>query len=152
MRPIIFQCSQTIPKSAADICAEIADTARWAEFGGYGILPGIENAAYEKRTADMVGSRIRVRNTDGSEHVEEIYKWIPGEAVGMRFGDFTPPLSYLATQFTEEWRFQAANGATHVVRQFQMFPTRSATRPVLWLISHLFRRAIARHLAQMAAA
>lgn len=151
MKPITFQSSKVIPRSALEICSEIADVSRWREFDGYGILPGIENAEYEIRSDHMVGSRIRVRNTDGSEHVEEISRWIPGKEVAMKLHEFTPPLSHLAAYFTEEWTLKAENGATHVTRKFQMVPKRSMTRPLVWLISLLFRRAIARHLAEMAA-
>ena len=150
MRPIVFQCRQLIPRSTADICAEVADLDRWRTFDGYGILPGIASAVYESRAETMVGSRIRVHNRDGSNHVEEIYRWVPGQAIAMKFSDFSPPLSHLATHFTEEWHFEAQESATLVTRTFHLFPTRSTTRPVLWLISLLFRRAIARHLAEIA--
>ncbi|MBK8433616.1 MAG: hypothetical protein IPL28_21085 [Chloroflexi bacterium] len=59
MKPITFACHKQIPKSAVEICTEIADVARWSEFGGYGVLPGIAHAEYETKTADMLGSRIR---------------------------------------------------------------------------------------------
>jgi hypothetical protein len=72
MHPITFQRSTTILKPATGICSEMADVTRWNEFRGYGFLPGIASAEYEVRTADMVGSCVRVRNTDGSEHIEEI--------------------------------------------------------------------------------
>lgn len=152
MKPITFECHKMIPKSGEGIFSEIADVSRWSEFGGYGILPGIEKAEYEKRTQEMVGSRIRVRNTDGSSHVEEIYKWLPCKEAGMRFHEFTPPLRSLAAHFTEEWRLKAGNGeGTYVVRRFELYPKRLATRPFLWLISLLFRRAIAQHLDEIAA-
>jgi hypothetical protein len=150
MKPITFQYYKIIPKSAVHICTEIADVARWSEFGGYGMMPGIAHAAYETQTADMVGSRIRVRNTDGSEHVEEIYKWVWGEEVAMKFTGFTPPLSRLATHFTEEWHLQEQEEGTAVTRRFALYATRPLARPVLWLISLLFRRAIARHLDKIA--
>lgn len=152
MRPIRFACSQRIAQSAPAICAEIADVARWREFKGYGLLPGIADAVYEQRTETMIGSRVRVRNTDGSGHVEEFYAWEPTKQVAMKFDDFTPPLHYLATHFTEEWYFEPQTGGTLVTRKFQLFPKHAAARPVLWLISLVFRRAIARHLAEMARA
>ena len=98
----------------------------------------------------MVGSRIRVQNTDGSTHVEEITAWEPGVQVAMRLGEFTPPLCHLAHHFTEEWRFAGDNGATQVTRTFALFPKHAVTRPLLWLIAQLFQRAIARQLAGMA--
>lgn len=150
MRPITFECCQVIPKSPAEICSEIADTVRWSEFGGYAILPGIAQADYEHRTDDMVGSRIRVRNKDGSQHVEEIVEWQAGKRVVMKLHDFTPPLSRLASYFLEEWDLADRSDGTLVTRRFQMVPKHSLTRPFLWLISLFFRRAIARHLNEMA--
>jgi hypothetical protein len=149
MEPIQFRCGQVIPRTPSEICSAIANVARWDEFSGYGILPGIERAEYEIRTDGMVGSRIRVRNRDGSEHVEEITRWDPESGIAMEFRDFTPPLSRLATHFIEEWSFKDQDNATLVTRSFQMFASRSATRPIVWLISLFLRRAIARHLAEM---
>ncbi len=150
MRPITFSCSQLIPRPAAEICAAIADVARWSEFKGYGLLPGIDSAEYAQRTDDMVGSQVRVRNTDGSEHVEEISVWDDSQRIVMKLHSFTPPLRRLATHFTEEWVFVAQTNGTLVTRKFQMFPTQPLARPVLWLISLLFRQAVRRHLADMA--
>jgi hypothetical protein len=139
-----------IGKSANEICSEIADVTRWREFTGYGILPGIESAAYVERTEDMVGSRVRVRNTDGSEHVEVIRVWDPGKRIVVELCGFTPPLSRLSTHFVEEWVLEDQSNGTLVTRKLQMFPTRTVARPFLWLISLFFRRAIALHLSDMA--
>jgi hypothetical protein len=150
MRPIVFRCRQLIPRSATAICEEIADTTRWSEFKGYGPLPGIAHADYEQRTATMVGSRIRVRSTDGSLHTEEVERWVPGSEIVMRFHDFTPPVSHLAAHFTEAWSFQPAPPGALVTRVFELYPRRPATRPALWLIARLLRRAVARQLREMA--
>lgn len=152
MRPIRFACSQLIAQSAPAICAAIADVARWREFKGYGLLPGIADATYEQRTETMIGSRVRVRNSDGSGHVEEFYAWEPTKQVAMKFDRFTPPLCHLATHFTEEWLFETRTNATLVTRKFQLFPKHAVARPLLWLIALVFRQAIARHLADMARA
>ena len=149
MKTLTFECHKLIPRTGYEICAAIANVAVWNQFGGYGFLPGIQNAEYELRTEEMVGSRIRVRNTDGSGHVEEIYRWVPGREVAMKLCEFTPPLSYLATHFTEEWTLKTGKQGTDVTRAFQMYPTRGLTRPLVWLISRLFRRAIAHHLQEM---
>ncbi|GAB4149263.1 MAG: hypothetical protein Fur0021_10020 [Candidatus Promineifilaceae bacterium] len=152
MQPITFECSQLIPYSALEICAAIADVTLWSEFKGYGPLPGIARAEYVRRTDDMVGSQVRVHNTDGSEHVEEITVWEPGRRVTMKLHGFTPPLRRLATHFTEEWGFTVQDDGTLVTRKFQMFATQPLARPFLWLISLLFRQAVRQHLSDMARA
>ncbi|MCP5100629.1 MAG: hypothetical protein GY943_34195 [Chloroflexi bacterium] len=48
MRPIIFKCNRFIRKTAVSIATDIADVSRWQEFNGYGFLPGIEQARYER--------------------------------------------------------------------------------------------------------
>jgi hypothetical protein len=149
MRPITFTCEATLPLTAADVAGRILDVDAWSSFAGYGPLPGIESAAFEVRTPDVVGSRIRVRNTDGSSHVEEIVGWEPDRRVRMVMTDFTPPLSRLATRFEETWTFQPAAGGTKTVRAFELHPTSAAARPLLWLISRLLRRAVARHLREL---
>ena len=155
MRPIEFECTTIILGTPAQIAANIADVERWSEFKGYGFLPGIAKAEYEQRTADMVGSRLRVLNTDGSRHREEFCEWNPGVNPGqkiiIKLHDFSPPVNRLATHFIEEWNFAASDHATLVRRSFQLFPKQPITRPFLWLISLVFKRAIARHLAEMAA-
>jgi hypothetical protein len=116
---------------------------------GYGPLPGIRAAEFEVRTANVVGSRIRVTNTDGSSHIEEIVEWQPNLRVGIEMKDFSPPLSRLATRFMETWDFVRLDGGTRATRSFELYAKSAPTRPVLWLISLLLRRAIARQLRQM---
>jgi hypothetical protein len=67
----------------------------------------------------------------------------------MRLHHFSPPLDRLAAYFVEEWNFEDTNNGTLVRRSFQLFAKQPVTRPLLWLVSFLFKRAIARHLMQM---
>lgn len=149
MRPITFECKKLFSKTIEEISAEISDMARWPEFNGYAILPGIESAAYEHRTPNMVGSRIRVRNLDGSTHVEEILEWDLSGKIEMKIFEFSPPLSHLATHFVETWDIEVVQGGTAVTRSFQLYGKRPFTRPFLWLISLFFRKAIAIHLDEI---
>jgi len=149
MRPIRFTCCDTLALAPADIACRILDLGNWIGFAGYGVLPGIQAAEYEVRTPDVVGTLVRVTNTDGSSHVEEITEWDPDKAVRLRMTGFTPPLSRLATAFEEEWEFEKLDKGTRVARSFQLYPKTAVARPALWLISVLLRRAIARHLRQM---
>jgi hypothetical protein len=146
MRPITFTCHETLALSPAEIAGQILDLAKWPEFTGYGPLPGIQSAVFEARTPEFVGTRIKVTNTDGSVHFEEIVEWQPDARLVLHMADFSPPLSRLATRFEEEWAFVQAGNATQVARTFRLYPKSVLTRPAVWLISLLLRRAVARHL------
>lgn len=151
MRPITFTCRETLALAPADIAGQILDLAKWSEFTGYGPLPGIKSVEFEARTPEVVGTRIKVTNTNGSAHVEEIVEWQPEARLVLHMTDFSPPLSPLATRFEEEWAFERAGDATHVTRTFRLYPKSLLTRPAVWLISFLLRRAVARHLRQIKA-
>ena len=148
-QPIRFSCRDVLPFPPAQICQQIARVESWYEFRGYGPLPGIASAQYERRTPDMKGSRIRVRNRDGSGHVEEITEWNPHERVVLQLQEFTSPLRSLSARFVEEWEFTPDPDGTQVQRMFSLYPLSAVTRVPLWMISLLLRRAVARHLRQM---
>lgn len=149
MKPITFSCTETVPLSPEDIARQILDLAKWTDFKGYGVLPGIKEAAFEVRTPAVVGTRIKATNTDGSSHVEEIVEWEPERRLRLDMKDFSPPLSRLSTGFVETWTFERLGNGTRVTRSFKMHPKSLLARPVLWLISFLLKRAVARHLRQM---
>jgi hypothetical protein len=149
MKPISFSCTDTLPLAPEEIARQILDLANWTGFTGYGPMPGIKAAAFEVRTPNVVGTRIKVTNTDGSSHVEEIIEWEPERRLRLDMRDFSPPLSRLATGFEELWEVERLGDGTRVVRSFTLHPKSTFARPVLWLISFLLRRAIARHLRQM---
>lgn len=146
MKPIRFTCSQTFDAAPESISRQILDIARWPAFRGFGPLPGIRAAELENLPDGIVGGRIRVTNTDGSTHVEEILEWDPERRVRLRLGDFSPPLARLATSFEETWEFVRIGDATLVDRSFTLHPRSSLTRPLLGMIALLLRRAVARHL------
>ena len=149
MTPITFNCEETLPSSPEEIAEQILDVARWPTFQGYGPLPGIKWAEFETRTQDVVGSRIRVTNLDGSSHTEEILEWQPDRRVVMQLGNFSKPLSSLASHFIETWDFERAGNETKVVRSFEMHPRSIRAKLVLWVISFFLKGAIARHLREM---
>jgi hypothetical protein len=149
MKPITFSCADTLPLAPEDIARQVLDLANWTGFAGYGPLPGVRAAAFEVCTPAVVGTRIRVTNTDGSTHVEQVVEWEPGRRLRLNMTDFAPPLSRLATGFEEMWEFERLDEGTRVVRSFRLHPKSRPVRPALWLISLLLRRAVARHLRQM---
>jgi hypothetical protein len=149
MKPITFSCTETLPLAPEEIARQILDLANWTGFTGYGPMPGIKAAAFEVRTPTVIGTRIKVMNTDGSSHVEEIVEWEPERRLRLDMKDFSPPLSRLATGFVETWEFERLGDGTRVTRSFEMRPKSGLARPVLWLISFLLKRAVARHLCRM---
>lgn len=149
MKPITFSCETTLSQKPEKIASQILDLSQWPNFNGYGPLPGIDRAEFETKTAEIVGTRIRVANRDGSTHVEEIVEWEPTRRLLLHMHDFSPPVSRLATSFNETWEFQPSGEDTKVVRSFELYPKSALTKPLLWLISFLLRRAIARHLTTM---
>jgi hypothetical protein len=149
MKPIKFSCEATLPQKPEEIASQILDLSRWHDFNGYGPLPGIKHAEFETKTAEVVGTRIRVTNRDGSTHVEEIVMWDPVRRLSLYMHEFSPPVSRLATGFDETWEFQENNDGTKVVRSFELHPKSVLAKPLLMLISFLLKRGIKRHLEQM---
>lgn len=149
MKPITFALHDTLPLSPEGIAEQILDVAKWPDFHGYGPIPGIKSAEFETRTPNVVGSRIRVTNLDGSTHVEEIVEWQPNRRLQLQMGNFSKPLSRLATRFVETWDFERVGNETKVARSFELNAKSMLTKPVLWFISFLLKRAIARHLRDM---
>ena len=143
-----------MPITATQLCRQIVELERWSGFRGWGPLPGIREARFERRTDDAIGSRIRVINTDGSTHVEEIVEWDPERRLVLRMSEFSPPLSALASHFEERWEFEPSSDRRpelRVVRSFRLHPRSRLARPVLRLIAAMLRRAVARHLTEITA-
>lgn len=97
MKPITFSCSDTLPLTPEEIAGQILDLTNWTDFKGYGVLPGIKAAEFETSKPGVIGTRIRVTNSDESSHIEEIVEWEPDRRLRLDMKDFSPPLSRLAT-------------------------------------------------------
>lgn len=149
LKPITLSCEETLGILPKQIAEQILDISQWSGFQGYGVLPGIKDAEFEVKTPEIIGSRIRVIDTDGSSHLEEIVEWEPERRIRLLMHEFSPPLSRLATDFKETWEFSCIGRDTTVVRVFELHARSRVTRPLLWLISILLERAITRHLRQM---
>jgi hypothetical protein len=149
MKAITFDCKETLRLTPEDVARQILDVTNWPDFLGYGPIPGIKTAKFEVLTPNVVGSRIRVTNLDGSTHVEEIVEWQPDHRLRLFMHEFSAPLSRLATAFVETWEFQRVGNETKVTRSFDMNAKSIVSWPVLWIISFVLKRAIARHLRQL---
>ncbi len=140
MKPIQIHIHAQMDISPEEICATLLNTDRWSEFEGYSILPGIQEAHFETRTPNEIGSRIKVQNRDGSSHVEEIIEWDPNHKIALRFQDFTPPVSYFAKNFYEVWEFTRTDTATEVTRSMTMHPKNLFGWLILLPISTLMKK------------
>jgi hypothetical protein len=149
MKPISFTCADTLPLTPAEVASRILDPSRWPDFTGFGPLPGVRSAVFEARLPGIVGTCIRVTNGDGSSHREEVVEWEPDRLLRFAATDFSPPLSRLSYKFVETWEFEPVGSGTQVTRSFELHPRSALTRPALFLISCLLRRAVARHLQRM---
>jgi hypothetical protein len=126
VKPITFSCSADLDIAPNRVAEQILNLDLWPGFEGYGLLPGIRSAEFEVCTPEVVGTRIRVVNTDGSSHVEEVVEWEPGRRLRLRMGDFSPPLAQLASRFDETWQFEWIGGVTRAIRSFDLHPRSSA--------------------------
>jgi hypothetical protein len=151
MKPITFSCEETVGLVPAEIAQRILDLTNWPDFKGFAILPGIKAAEFEVRTPGIVGTRIRVTNTDGTSHVEEIVEWQPDHRLRLHMKSFSAPLSHLATEFQETWEFERVENATRVTRSLKLHAKSALAWPLLWLIAVFLKKAIAHHLRQMRA-
>ncbi len=148
MKPLQIKIVGHIQKSSSEICTELLDTERWSEFKGYSILPGIKSAHFEVKTPDMIGSRIKVENTDGSSHVEEIIEWDIANRIALRFQEFNSPLRSLATHFIEAWEFRKSPNGTEASRIMTMYPKGLFGWLILIPISKLMKKAFEENLRQ----
>lgn len=149
MKPVTFACREQLALAPEEMAEQILDLSKWPEFAGYGPLPGIRAAEFEVRRPEIVGTRIRVTNRDDSSHVEEIVEWLPSQRVRLEMSAFSLPISRLATSFDELWEFERVGSGTHVTRSFRLHAKAAWSWCVLWGISWLLKKAIARHLRQM---
>jgi hypothetical protein len=148
MKPIEIKIVGHVQKSSSEICTEILDTERWSEFEGYSILPGIESAHFEMKTPEIVGSRIKVQNKDGSSHVEVIIEWDVANRIALRFQEFNSPLQNLATHFIEAWEFRKLPDGTEASRIMTMYPKGLLGWLILVPISKLMKKAFEKNVRQ----
>lgn len=148
MSPITFSCEGILPATPADIARNILDLSRWPEFAGYGVIPGIKSAVFDRRTDDVIGTRIRVTSTDNSSYIEEITEWEPTR-ITIEMKEFSAALSTLATKIIERWELAPGDGHTKVTRTFQMYAKSFLTKIPLHLIAAALKKAVSLHLQQL---
>jgi hypothetical protein len=149
MKPIEIKITGHTQKSSQEICVHFLDTDRWSDFKGYFILPGIQKAHFELKTPTLVGSKIKVHNTDGSAHVEEIIQWDVENKIGLRFQEFGLPLKNFATHFIETWEFRKSGDGTDLTRTMTLYPKGLFGWCMLAPISLLMKKSFEKNLSQL---
>lgn len=152
MNPIKLEIESEINTTSDKICSVILDVNNWSEFKGYLFLPGIKKAEFEKKTSSIVGSKIKVENTDGSFHTEEIIEWEVNNKIVLKFYEFSSPVKYFSEKFLEEWSFAKHNGKTRVKRSMIMYPTGILGGMIIKPVSILMKKALKKNLEQLSSA
>ena len=150
MGSLTFQIEVSSSHPPDVIFDKILDLENWQSFTGFGPIPGIEQATFENPDSPVPGRRIRVKNLDGSQHVEKVTHWNAPNSITMELKEFSAPLSTLASHFIERWKIEAQSHQILIVRSFELFPKNSLVYPLLWIISRFLKLAVARHTRQLA--
>lgn len=146
-----FQTLSTTPLTPEQAFAYIVTLANWTSFTGYGPLPGIVEATAPGGTLSL-GTRVRVRNTDGSVHHEVVVVFEPGQRYAVRM-ELSPPASWLMRHIDEEVVLSATPEGTTIRRRFDVVPRSILTAPLVAIIALVFlRTAVRRHDHVVAAA
>lgn len=124
--------------------AAILDLANWPLFRGYGPLPGIAEATLPEGGPIVAGSRVRVRNTDGSVHHERVVELVPDARYRVTM-ELVPPASWWMARIDEDVRLEPIPSGTRILRRFETVPRFGLAWPVVWAITQLLRRAVERH-------
>jgi hypothetical protein len=118
---------------------------KWNDFKGFGIIPGIKTANFIVKSESIKGSIIRVENTDGSSHKEEILAFEKDTYLKIKMYDFSKPLSYFASFFIEEWALKKMEDGYKVERSMTLLSKGMISKFILKVISLSLKKAIHIH-------
>lgn len=139
-----FTTQTDVTAAPADVFAAILDLRNWPLFRGYGPLPGIVEATVPEGTPITVGTRIRVRNTDGSVHHERVVELDPGVRYRVTM-ELVPPAAWWMARIDELVELEPHGTGTRMRRRFDTVPRFTLAWPVVWAITQLLKRAVERH-------
>lgn len=129
---------------------QILNVSNWADFSGWGPIPGIREATIIERTEAGTGTRFAVTNVDGSTHEETIIEYVPSQRIVMKIENFSAPLNKFAKFFIETWNFDRQGGQTCIERQFELHPKNPIANIFLKLLGFGLKKAIEAHTAAIA--
>lgn len=136
----------SLPLRPEQVFDFLASEEGFLSFAGGGIVPGIAEVRFDHGGFRKVGSKARVRNTDGSTHREEIRRVDRPRGYAVRIDRLSSPFRFLVRHVDEVWTLSPNGTGTSIDRAF-VFTLRSAlSLPVAAPLGHvLFRHAMRRH-------
>jgi len=140
-----FTTTIEIPSTPGAVFAYIVTPSNWSSFRGLGPLPGIASARTLDGGAVTLHSRVRVTNTDGSEHDEIVRTFEPPRRYGVRIEPGAAASRWMAF-IDEDIELEAAATGTRMIRRIAVRSRAWFTAPVVLLVVRmLLRPAIRRH-------
>ena len=136
--------------SPENVWQRFADINTMESFVGYGPIPGIAYAKWIEGNGAQ-GSVREVTNTDGSRHREEVVAFEPHHRMEDRIFGMTSPFRFLVREAHDSFEFSPDGDRTRLVRTFRFTLTSPLWWPVAALALAVFRRAVRRHHASVAA-
>lgn len=137
MKPIQIKSILKTKLQPPEVCTYILDINQWPKFRVCGVLPGIKRAEFERKSKEIVGSRIKVISDNKTTYIEEITEWNASSGVSLMFMEFSPPIKYLTTHFIETIEFRIASRQAAATRTMIMYPRNKIGRLLLIPVSRL---------------
>jgi hypothetical protein len=148
--PLTIEVGRSIPAPIPAVRAYLGDITNLVDFTGYGPIPGIGSAAWERGDGAMAGDVRKVINTDGSSHREEVVR-VEARVIEDRIYDFDSPLRHLVAEIRDRFELSEADGGTRLERRFEIHLRSPLAAPLAYLIAALFLRpALMRHHDRLA--
>lgn len=135
--------------SPNEVFDEFFRVENWKSFKGYGPIPGIREAKMVNATSSKIGTKFKVRNTDGSSHEETVMEFEANKTLVMKMHAFSAPLNKLASHFIEKWRIQIQAEKTYIERSFELYPKNLIGNIALRIISLFLKHAVKIHTKKL---
>ena len=91
-----------------------------------------------------------IRNTDGSEHREQVVRYHPPKILEDRIFGMTSPFRFLVRKAHDVFDFETIGNQTLLRRAFRFTLRSPIALPIAWALLPVFRRALRRHHANLA--